>query len=378
MSRQDVISGSTQSAIANRQSATAAEPFVLLAQPGAYVACDWDLAQDAEGRRHWVSFFSSHVRTILDAGMESGVKAGQDKAELERAADACVAEFVPFFEAFDRQPAGRGRVTILTLDAWRDDILHRHGFVDAFAELKRRENEKMLPLLPEVCRRHDALDGDLRGQLRAVIEGVFAGNIFDMGARATAERFKGESPDFHRTVETLPRRPWRIDQYDELEERVLHGPPYRHAVIFIDNAGSDFLLGALPLARWLGRRGARVVIAANERPTLNDMTVHDVRAWWPRILDAEPSLRELPIEIVSTGTGEPLIDLSAVSTQLNDASRGADLVVIEGMGRGVESNLNAVFTCDAMNLAMLKDEAVARRVGGEVYDVVCRFRRGET
>jgi len=44
------------------------------------------------------------------------------------------------------------------------------------------------------------------------------------------------------------------------------------------------------------------------------------------------------------------------------------------MGRGVESNLNADFSCDALNLAMLKDLAVAHRVGGNLYDVVCRFR----
>jgi uncharacterized protein with ATP-grasp and redox domains len=104
------------------------------------------------------------------------------------------------------------------------------------------------------------------------------------------------------------------------------------------------------------------------------MTVHDVRAWWPRILEAELSIGGLPISIVSTGTGEPLIDLSGVSGELNDAARGAGLVVLEGMGRGVESNLDAAFSCDALNLAMLKDAAVAKRVGGKVYDVVCRFR----
>ena len=85
-------------------------------------------------------------------------------------------------------------------------------------------------------------------------------------------------------------------------------------------------------------------------------------------------MARLPIRIVSTGTGEPLIDLAKVSPALNQASADADLVVLEGMGRGVESNLDAVFSCDALNLAMLKDAAVAKRVGGTVYDVVSRFR----
>ena len=51
----------------------------------------------------------------------------------------------------------------------------------------------------------------------------------------------------------------------------------------------------------------------------------------------------------------------------------ADLVILEGMGRGVESNLEAEFSCDAVNLAMIKDTAVAARHGGKVFDVVCRY-----
>ena len=127
------------------------------------------------------------------------------------------------------------------------------------------------------------------------------------------------------------------------------------------------------MMRWLARRGTRIVLAANERPTLNDMTVGDVRDWWPRIVKAEPSIAALPIEIVGTGTGEPLIDLGKISRELNAASDDADLVILEGMGRGVESNLDAEFSCDAVNIAMIKDSAVAARHHGKVFDVVCRF-----
>ncbi len=113
---------------------------------------------------------------------------------------------------------------------------------------------------------------------------MFAGNIFDMGAEATAKQFLGGSPDFFSIRSKLPQRPWLIDDFDALADRLLQRRRIARAVFFIDNAGSDFLLGALPMIRWLARRGTRVVLAANERPTLNDMTIHDVRAWWPRIL----------------------------------------------------------------------------------------------
>lgn len=348
-------------------------PFARLADPERYVACSWDLRSDVEGRTHWVGFFKRHLRMMLKLGVEAGVARGGSTDELTVAASRCAAELDDRLDTFAADPYVFGQVTILTLDEWRDAVLRKHGFDDPFVDLKNRENEKMLPLLPVVCRQLDTLQG--AEQLRAVIEGVFAGNIFDMGAEATAKAFLGESPDFFATRNTLPPRPWLIDDYDALADRMLGGAIHRKAVFFIDNVGSDFLLGALPMIRWLAQRGTRVILAANERPTLNDMTIHDVNAWWPRIVEAEPSLAQLPIERVSTGTGEPLIDLSRVSAELNAAAADADLVVIEGMGRGVESNLDASFSCDALILAMLKDVAVARRVGGKVFDVVCRFRR---
>jgi uncharacterized protein with ATP-grasp and redox domains len=347
------------------------KPFAKLADPAKYVACDWDLTTDIEGRTHWVNFFCRHVDTLLKLGVEAAVARNEPSALATARADACRAEFVPVFQKFGQNPIRYGRVTILTLDEWRDELLRKHGFVDAFVDLKSRENEKMLPLLSDLCRQIDALEGD--AQCRAIFEGVFAGNIFDMGAEATARQFLAGSPDFFKIRQSLAPRPWLIDDYDALSHRLLNGPRHRKCVFFIDNAGSDFLLGAIPMIRWLAMRGTEVVIAANERPTLNDMTVHDVLEWWPRILASEPSISALSIRIVSTGTGEPLIDLSAVSSELNAAADDADLVILEGMGRGVESNLDATFSCDAINLAMIKDVMIAKRHGGKVFDIVCQF-----
>jgi uncharacterized protein with ATP-grasp and redox domains len=352
-------------------------PFVLLADPAQYVACSWDLALDAEGRNHWVSFFKRHVETIFKLGIEAAAVRQMDRTEVAARVDACRKEFVHFFDTFSADPTdaarwGVERVTILTLDQWRDQLLRKHGFVDAFIDLKNRENEKALPFYLKVCGQIDALNGE--EQFKAIIEGVFAGNIFDMGAEATAKAYLHAGPDFFATRQTLAKRPWLVDDYDAAVARFLNGTRHRKAVFFIDNAGSDFLLGALPMMRWLAMRGTRVILAANERPTLNDMTIHDVNAWWPRLIEVDPSLATLPIERISTGTGEPLIDLSEVSDELNSAAAGADLVILEGMGRGVESNLDAKFTCDAMNLAMIKDIMIAKRNHGQLFDVICRFR----
>lgn len=332
-----------------------------------------DLVEDSEAREYWVRFFLRHIETLLGLGVDASIRRGEGLHDARRRAEGCRLAFAERFEGFLGSPQASGdRVTILTLDAWRDEILRRHGFVDCMIDLKSRENDKTLPLLAEVCAevdRHSGID-----QLLAIVQGVFAGNLFDMGAKASAEKFiDGRGPSFFETRSSLRPRPWLIDDFDRLASRWLDRSPDK-MVYFIDNAGSDFLLGALVMMRWFAQRGTEVVMAANERPTLNDMTVHDVRAIWPRVLEVMPEFASLPIRIVSTGTGEPLIDLLGVSDELNVASVGADLVVLEGMGRGVESNLNARFKCDALNLAMIKDELIARRCGGVVFDCVCRFR----
>src|SRR5205814_2297716 len=124
----------------------------------------------------------------------------------------------------------------------------------SFLDLKNRENAAALPLLPQVCRGIDALAAEQ--QLRAVIEGVFAGNIFDMGAEATAAQFMHGGPDFFATRQKLPHRPWLIDQYDAFACKISR-TPQRKVIFFIDNAGSDFILGAVPMMRYLAQRGAR-------------------------------------------------------------------------------------------------------------------------
>lgn len=348
------------------------EPFIKLADPATYQACEWDMRVDHQAREHWVSFFIKHFDTILALGIEVAVARGEASDQAQKRADQCRKEFRYRFETFASHYSQYAEpVTILTFDLWRDQLLRKHGFVDPFQDLKQRENEKVIHLLPEVCGQLDQMRG--LEQFLAIVEGVFAGNIFDMGAGGSAKLLLDGKLDFFATRQKLPQRPWLIDEFDAFAERMMQNS-WKRCVFFVDNAGADFCLGALPFMRWLAKRGVEVVLAANERPTLNDMTVHEVRNWWPRICEVEPSFADLPIRIVSTGTGEPLIDLRRVSPELNQAARDADLVVIEGMGRGIESNLNARFSCDAANLAMIKDQSVAARLKGQLYDVVCRFR----
>jgi type II pantothenate kinase len=119
------------------------------------------------------------------------------------------------------------------------------------------------------------------------------------------------------------------------------------------------------------------VLAANESPALNDITIRELRPLLKRLesLDFRLSLlvSEGMIEVMSSGGDHPLIDLSRVSEECNTAAADSDLIVLEGMGRGVESNWRQQFKCDVWRVALLKDACVTRWLGAELFVPVCRF-----
>lgn len=50
-----------------------------------------------------------------------------------------------------------------------------------------------------------------------------------------------------------------------------------------------------------------------------------------------------------------------------------DLIVIEGMGRAVHTNLDAQFTCDSLKIAVIKNTWLADRLGGKMFSVICKY-----
>jgi type II pantothenate kinase len=121
----------------------------------------------------------------------------------------------------------------------------------------------------------------------------------------------------------------------------------------------------------------RVVLAANDGPALNDITIGELRPLLRQLAERDPymtrMLAEDRIAAVGSGGDTPLIDLGEVSNECNAEAVRSDLVVLEGMGRGVESNWDQRFKCDAWRIALLKDESVVRYHRAKLFDVVCRF-----
>ena len=352
--------------------------FPLLAEPQRYAACLWDLSVEAEMLTHWVSVFTNHFPGCLEEAVGEGLDRGESESDLRRRAALAQRGFQAWLDSAADHPDRFEQHNILTFCIERERALRRGGFDDPYRLTKERENRRALELLPGLLDQLDALDPKSRSV--ALIEGIFAGNIFDLGAVETADLFKdGASLDFHDVQARLAPRPWLVDDLDRWVQRIDTGPASRAAVLFVDNAGPDIVLGMIPFARDLLQRGTHVILTANLTPSLNDITHAELTALIETIAGFDATLRsavaEGRIELVSSGNGLPLIDLSQLSSQLCQAvrRRDVDLVVIEGMGRALESNFDARFTCDALKLGMIKDGGVARAFGGKLYDLVMRF-----
>jgi type II pantothenate kinase len=45
------------------------------------------------------------------------------------------------------------------------------------------------------------------------------------------------------------------------------------------------------------------------------------------------------------------------------------------MGRAVHTNIDAEFLCDSLKMAIIKNRWLAKRLGGEMFSVVCKYER---
>ena len=53
--------------------------------------------------------------------------------------------------------------------------------------------------------------------------------------------------------------------------------------------------------------------------------------------------------------------------------QGVDLIILEGMGRAVHTNLYAKFNCECLKVAVLKNRWLAQRLGGEMFAVIFKY-----
>ncbi|KAE9453749.1 hypothetical protein C3L33_14354, partial [Rhododendron williamsianum] len=353
------------------------EVFPLLADPKTYEPNTIDLADHGE-LEYWFTVLSEHLPDLVDKAVAS--EGGTEDAK--RRGDAFARAFSAHLARLMEEPAAYGKLGLANLLELREECLREFQFVDAYRSIKQRENEASLAVLPDLLMELDSMNEEAR--LLTLIEGVLAANIFDWGSRACVDLYhKGTIIEIYRMSRNKMQRPWRVDDLDLFKERVLglgekKPHPHKKALLFVDNAGADVVLGMLPLARELLRRGTEVVLVANSLPALNDVTameLPDIVAEAAKHCDIlrraaeaggllvdvminaadvnKENSSSVPLMVVENGCGSPCIDLRQVSSELAAAAKDADLVILEGMGRSLHTNYNAQFKCDALKVRVL-------------------------
>ncbi|CAL2261435.1 unnamed protein product [Prunus armeniaca] len=233
------------------------EVFPLLADPKTYEPNTIDLSDHGE-LEYWFTVLSEHLPDLVDKAVAS--EGGTDDAK--RRGDAFARAFSAHLARLMEEPAAYGKLGLANLLELREECLREFQFVDAYRSIKQRENEASLAVLADLLMELDSMTEETR--LLTLIEGVLAANIFDWGSRACVDLYhKGTIIEIYRMSRNKMQRPWRVDDFDVFKERMLGSGdkkprPHKRALLFVDNSGADVILGMLPLARELLRRGTEV------------------------------------------------------------------------------------------------------------------------
>ncbi|GJM26786.1 MAG: hypothetical protein DHS20C16_32010 [Phycisphaerae bacterium] len=345
-------------------------PFCKIKDRTGYRASDWDLGDDAPAREAWIDIFANHTDSLIKHARDNFSPPSADQMATYRSA------YLKLLDGVRENPNAYAPLTIYKLCEQRADMMREHGIGDPYDRVKADENNAALSLLPSILKVVDNCAEDEIVEL--LIRGILAGNKFDLGAQATMDQHAEGGIDFRATLNELPARPWFKDDLNTLTDRLSPRKcRYRRAIFFVDNAGGDAILGGVPFVRYLLSQGCAVVFAANKEPALNDILVDELNACLAQVAQFDEQIHQAleskRLTVVDSGCDCPLIDLSDVTGECNAAAANCDLLILEGMGRAIETNIDAVFTCDTIHLAMIKNPLVAGHLGCSMFDLVASF-----
>ncbi|KAL7059373.1 hypothetical protein AAHC03_013735 [Spirometra sp. Aus1] len=357
--------------------------FPLLLSPADYVPDTWDLTQDTKARAYWLECFKQGVERIRKKAEESQA---DTKSDANARSQQFAALYVAFLNELADYPSGRGILTVRCILEAQQHFLRKLGFPDAFCHQKKLENSWALSFFPGMMERLKSLDWSERQV--ALARGILAGNIFDWGA-SEAVRFFMQSQtsvegmaSFDQTENKIPPRPWLMDDFDRWIQRIALPEKRPHCVlIFCDNSGADLILGVLPFAIECLEWGSKVILAANSDPAINDVTYPELLFLMNQVADLDQrlaaALDSRRLVCVDSGQNSPCLDLRRVSQNLVKLvnEEKVDLIVLEGMGRAVHTNLYARFCVDCLKIAVIKNSWLAGHLGGNLFSVIFKYEQ---
>lgn len=318
----------------------------------------------------WIELFLKSVPSFRQRA-----EADPTVANAHEKAEKFAQRYTDLLEDLKKDPESHGGPPdCIMLCRLREQVLRELGFRDIFKKVKDEENSKAISLFEGVIHLNDSIE-DTGKRVENLIRGILAGNIFDLGSAQLAEVFAKDGMSFLASCQSLVSRPWVIDDLDAFKLKWTK-KSWKKAVIFVDNSGADVILGILPFARELLKNGTQVILAANDMPSINDVTYLELIHLVEKLKDENGKLAGVDASnllVVNSGNDLPVIDLLSVSPELAYVASDADLVILEGMGRAIETNLYAQFKCESIKVGMVKHPEVARFLGGRLYDCVFKY-----
>ncbi|KAJ1867199.1 hypothetical protein LPJ78_001144 [Coemansia sp. RSA 989] len=338
-----------------------------------------DLMTEPRQQVYWISAMENNTKGLLSLA-KSGALPGCSDADSIQQLTSFVALYLQHLQRLREQPLAYGAMSVRALLGLREQCLHEVGLEDIFAGVKQRETDAALAALPDLLQATDKLE--INERTRTLTHNVLAGNMFDWGSTDLRDALAKGALNLERARSRISWSP----EFDNSAAFVtkLTGPEtrYRRAVIFVDNSGADVCLGVLPFARLLLQQGTSVVLAANTRPALNDVTARELLQIVQRVGELDQTIQAAvdqgKLMVYGTGSSGPCLDLRKLDAQLVSQAQDADLVVIVGMGRAIHSNYRAQFLCDSLKLAVFKNQMAADAAGAQIYDALCKYESAES
>ncbi|CAK1548454.1 unnamed protein product [Leptosia nina] len=341
----------------------------ILSEPDKYTPDTLDLLSDDEAREYWLNTCEKLVDKYVNFALSN-----KDDPTIEIRALKFKTCYVEALKEIRVNPLAHGELTIRLLLDINETCLRAQGFFDLWKRQKKYENEAALAQLASRLAEIDAMPDD-RQKWLALCSGILAGNMFDWGAQAVTSIL---GCGLTEALQKIQKRPWLYDGLDKWLDK-LQTTVHHCAAVFVDNSGVDVVLGVLPFVRGLLLRGTSVILCANEWPALNDITNSELENVLQSaslvcpIIAAARATGNLVVR--SSGQRGPCLDLRTISVDLVTEMkiRGVDLIILEGMGRALHTNLNARLAVDSLKIAVVKNAWLAQRLGGPLFSVIFKY-----
>ncbi|KAJ3064126.1 hypothetical protein HDU98_000142 [Podochytrium sp. JEL0797] len=327
---------------------------------------------DSKLQFYWIDLLDNNLKDLVQLVLTW--QKDQDNVVNRTAAFESI--FRDHLQRLRKEPNAYGRLSIRSLLDLREQCLREMGFNDIFEDVKKRENEIALKQYKKLVAQTDALPE--RERIHELTDNILAGNMYDWGAQSVQQLLMAGELAFL-TAKAKVLHPPKFDDLEALTERFVNGESYKKAVIFVDNSGADIILGILPFARYLLSKGTTVILAANTRPSINDVTCYELDGILAEISKLDPAVEHAikvrKLKVIGTGSASPCLDLRRINEELANECREVDFVVIEGMGRAIHTNFDAKFSVDCLKIAVFKNPQVAEDLGASMYDGIRIFER---